>query len=51
MFECDKCKSKNLELIKRETKEKWDLYYMEMEHFEVLTFKCKYCGSETVECL
>lgn len=50
MFECDKCKSKNLELIKRETKKRWDLYYMEMEYFEVLTFKCKDCGSEIVEC-
>lgn len=50
MFKCDKCKSKNLELIKRETKQKWDLYYMEMESFEVLTFKCKDCGSETIKC-
>ncbi len=49
-IQCDKCKSKNLELIKREMKKRWDLYYMEMEYFEVLTFICKDCGSETVEC-
>lgn len=50
IFLCDECKSENLELIKRETKQKWDNYYMEMEYFDVLTFKCKDCGCETVEC-
>ena len=50
IFQCDECKSENLELIKRETKQKWDNYYMEMEYFDVLTFKCKDCGCETVEC-
>ena len=50
VFRCDKCKSENLELIKRETKQRWDDYYTEMEYFEVLTFKCKDCGYETIEC-
>ena len=50
IFQCDECKSENLELIKRETKQKWDNYYMEIEYFDVLTFKCKDCGCETVEC-
>ena len=50
MFECTKCKSKDLELIKRENKQKWDIYCTELEIFEVLTFKCKDCGSESMEC-
>lgn len=50
IFQCDVCKSENLGLIKREIKQKWDNYYMEMEYFEVLTFKCKNCGNEIVEC-
>ena len=50
IFQCDECKSENLELIKIETKKKWDNYYMEIDNFDVLTFKCKDCGCETVEC-
>lgn len=41
IFQCDECKSGNLELIKRETKQKWDNYYMEMEYFDVLTLNVK----------
>ena len=49
-FQCDKCKSENLELIKRENNQKLDIYYMEIEEYEVLTFKCKDCGNVVIEC-
>ena len=49
-FQCDKCKSENLELIKRENNQKSDIYYMEIEEYEVLTFKCKDCGNVVIEC-
>ena len=49
-FQCDKCKSENLELIKRENNQKLDIYYMEIEEYEVLTFKCKDCDNVVIEC-
>lgn len=50
MEQCDNCKSENLEVIEKEGKTRWDMYYMDYDYFEVWTIKCKDCGHEFIMC-
>ena len=43
-MECEKCNSKELELIKQEVEFSDSLYYEEPDEFWIVTLKCKKCG-------
>lgn len=50
-MECEQCRSDNLEVIKQEHKQKYNIYYNDFVEYEVLHFRCKDCGLEFTECV